>query len=275
VRTNDAQVANNLAAKDVAGLKSEADLVYQEKPGLSYGSIIPNRQPGFIFSEPRYVKAVSMAIDRQQILDQVFFGIGQVAYGPIAPPHFAFDPAFTPYAKADPEGAKKLVAEVGKGPLKFEMLVSAGDAQNLQLAQLIQAQLKKADITLDINVLQFNEILKLQTDKAFKGTTLIGWSGRIDPDLNVYDFVYTKRPNNDGLYSNPQVDKLLDEQRSTSDQAKRKDALRKAEQIFVVDDPARIWYRFGVAQLLTAKKLQGLEPYPDQLIRFQYAWLKK
>ncbi len=274
IRTNDAQVSNNVAAKDVAALKTESDLVYREIPGLSYGSIIPNRAPGFIFNEARYVKAVSMAIDRQQILDQVFFGIGAVAYGPIAPPHFAYDKAFKPYEKADPEGAKKLVAEVGRGPLKFEMLVSSGDAQILQLAQLIQAQLKKADITLDINVLQFNEILKLQTDHAFKGTTLVGWSGRIDPDLNVYDFVYTKRPNNDGLYSNPQVDKLLDDQRSTTDQAKRKDALRKAEQIFAVDDPSRIWYRFGVAQLLTVKKLQGLEPYPDQLIRFQYAWFK-
>ena len=43
----------------------------------------------------------------------------------------------------------------------------------------------------------------------------------------------------------------------------------------VVDDPARIWYRFGVAQLVTTKKVQGLEPYPDQIARFQYASLTK
>ena len=64
-------------------------------------------------------------------------------------------------------------------------------------------------------------------------------------------------------------------QRQTSDEAKRKAALRAAEKIYVVDDPARIWYRFGVAQLLTVKKLTGLEPYPDQIIRFQFAKLAK
>jgi len=105
--------------------------------------------------------------------------------------------------------------------------------------------------------------------------TLVGWSGRVDPDGNTYDHVYSKRPFNDSSYSNPQVDQLLDDERATSDTAKRKEDFRKAEQTYVVDDPARIWYRFGVSQLLTVKKLKGLEPYPDQLLRLQYAYLEK
>ena len=55
----------------------------------------------------------------------------------------------------------------------------------------------------------------------------------------------------------------------------RKEALRKAEQITVVEDPARVWFRFGVAQLLTTKKVTGLDVYPDQIVRFQYAQLTK
>jgi hypothetical protein len=51
--------------------------------------------------------------------------------------------------------------------------------------------------------------------------------------------------------------------------------LRKAEQIYVFDDPARAWFRFGVAQMLTSTKLQGLQPYPDQIPRFQFASLAK
>lgn len=275
LKTGDAHVGNNIAGKDVAGVKAEGSLVYQEKPGLSFASIIPNRAKGFAFEDARYVRAVSMAVDRDEIQEKVFFGVGAVGYGPIAPPHFAFDTGFKPFPKADPEGAKKLVAEVGKGPLAFELLVASGDPQTLQLAQLIQSQLAKADIKVELKQLQFSEILKLQDEKKFPGATLIGWSGRIDPDGNTYDHVYTKRPFNDSSYSNAEVDKALDEQRSTTDQAKRKAALRKAEQIMVVDDPARIWYRFGVSQLVTVKALQGLEPYPDQLIRFQFAWLKK
>jgi peptide/nickel transport system substrate-binding protein len=275
VRTNDAQVANGVAPKDVAGLKTDTSVVYQEKPGLSFGSLIPNEKAGFVFNERRYVKAVSMALDRKEILDTVFFGIGTVGYGTIAPSHFAYDPSFKPFEKPDPEGAKKLVKEVGPGKLQFELLVPSGDATTLQLAQLMKAQLQKADIQMDITQLQFAEILKLQNDHAFKGLTLVGWSGRIDPDGNTFDHVYTGRPFNDSSYTNKDVDKLLDEERATTDQEKRKTALRAAEKIFAVDDPARIWYRFGVALLLTVPKFKGLEPYPDQIVRFQYGWLQR
>jgi peptide/nickel transport system substrate-binding protein len=276
VRTGQVQATNSITGKDVPTVKNDPDLVYQQVPGISWNSLVPNRAKGFVFEEGRLIKAVSMAIDRTEILEKgPAQGIGVVGWGPIAPSHFAFDANFKPFPKADAEGAKKLVAEVGKGPLKFELLVSSGDPPTLQLAQLIQDQLKRADITADIKTLLFNEIVKLQQDHKHLGMTLINWSGRIDPDGNVYDFNYTGRPNNDSSYSNKEVDKLLDDSRSATDPAKRKELLLKAQQIFVVDDPARVWYSYGVAQLLTAKAVQGIEPYPDQLPRLQTAWLQR
>ena len=275
MKTGDAQFCNNVSPNDVAAVKTDSTMKYLEVPGYEYGSLVPNRKQGFIFNEGRYVKAVSAAIDRKEIIDKAFFGVSSVGYGSIAPAHFAFDPNFKPFEKPDPEAAKKLVADVGKGPLSFEFLVSAGDPALLQQVQLIQAQLRKADIDAQITSLEFAQILQQQSDHSFKGLTYIGWSGRVDPDGNTYDFNYTGRPLNDSSYSNADVDKLLDEQRQTSDEAKRKAALRKAEQIFVVDDPARVWFRFGVSQHLTSTKLDGLPPYPDRIPRFQTATLAK
>ena len=275
LRTGDAQIGNNIAAKDVAGLKNDSSLIYIEKPAYSWGSLLPNRKPGFLFEEGRYVKAVSMAIDRQEILDKVFFSVGTVGYGTIAPSHFAYDANFKPFERPDPEAAKQLVQQVGKGPLSFELLISSGDPVLVQRAQLIQAQLKKADIDAQISQLEFAQVLKVQSDHTFSGMSDIGWSGRIDPDGNTYDQLYTGRPNNDSSYSNPDVDRLLDEERTTSEEARRREALRKAEQIYVVDDPARAWYRFGVAQIAAVNTLQGIEAYPDQIIRFQNVALKK
>ena len=275
VKTGDAHVANNIAGKDIAGVKSDSTLTYSEVPGLAFDSLVPNRKAGFVFSESRYVKAVSMALDRREIIEKAFFGSGSVGYGTIAPSHFAYEPNFTPFEKADPDGAKRLIADVGKGPLAFEFLVPSGDPNLLQQATLIQAQLRKADIDAQIAQLEFAQILKQQTDKVFKGITYVGWSGRVDPDGNTYDFNYTGRPNNDGSYSNADVDRYLDQQRQTTDEAARKDALRKAEQIFVVDDPARAWFRFRVAQLLTSKKLVGMPVYPDSLPRLHLAALQK
>jgi peptide/nickel transport system substrate-binding protein len=275
IKTGDAQYINDVSPKDVASVKNDSAMSYKEVPGLSFGSLVPNRKDGFIFNEGRYVKALSMAIDRQELLDKAFFGVGVVGYGTIAPAHFAYDPNFKPFAKPDPDGAKALVSAVGKGPLSFEFLVPSGDPALLQQAQLVQAQLRKADIDAQIAQVEFAEILKQQTDHVFKGLTYIGWSGRIDPDGNTYDFNYTGRPNNDGSYSNPDVDKLLDQQRQARDEATRKTALRQAEQIFAVDDPARTWFRFGVAQQLTTTQVQGLSPYADQIPRFQLAALSK
>src|SRR5918911_3665756 len=122
VRTGNADIMNNIAGKDVAAAKNESSLTYAGKPGLAFDSFSPNRKEGFVFSEPRYVKAVSMAIDRQEILEKVFLGVGTIGYGTIAPAHFAYDPNFKPFEKADPEGAKQLIQQVGK-PLSFELLV--------------------------------------------------------------------------------------------------------------------------------------------------------
>ena len=275
VRTGDAQVANNVPGNDIATLKTEPDLSYVEGPNYGYDSLIPNRSKGFVFEEGRYVRAVSLAIDRKEILDKVFFGVGQVGYGAVAPSHFAYDAGFKPFEKPDAAAAKKVVDEVGKGPLKFELLVTAGSSVNLQLAQLLKAQLAKADITMDITTLQFAEILKLQDACTFKGMTLVGWSGRVDPDGNVYSHIYTKAPNNNSCWSNAKVDQLLDDTRAQNDEAKRRASFQAAEKIYVVDDPYRVWYRFRNSQLLTRKTLQGLEPYPDGLLRLQFAWLKK
>jgi peptide/nickel transport system substrate-binding protein len=274
MKTGDAQIANNIAPKDVAGAKSDSSMTYAQIPGLAWDSLVPNSKAGFPFEDHRTIKAVSMAIDRQELMDKVFLGVGTVGYGTIPPSSFAYDANFKPFEKPDLEGAKKLISDVGKGPLGFELLVPSGDPFLVQIGSILQAQLKKADIAMELKQLEFAQILKAQTEHSFAGMTQVGWSGRIDPDPNTSDFLVTGRPNNDSSYSNADIDKLMADQRAEGDQAKRKDLLRKAEQIYVVDDPARIWYRFGVSQLAISNKISGLQPYPDQIIRFQYASIK-
>ncbi len=277
LRTGQVQVINLLAGKDVPATKSDSTLNYQEVGSFAWSSMIPNEAAGFVFNEKRYVKAVAMAIDRQEILDKgpTQGNLGLVGWGPIAPAHFAYDANFKPFPKADPDGAKKLVAEVGKGALKFELLVSSGDAATLQLAQLIQAELAKADITADIKTQLFNDIVTLQQSHKHLGMTLIGWSGRLDPDGNSYDFVVTGKTNNDSSYSNAKVDDLMNQQRAEADPAKRKTFLQQAQQIFVVDDPARVWFQFGISPLVTAKSVTGMQVFADRIPRFETAQLAK
>ncbi len=276
LRTGDAQVINGVSGKDVPAIKADTSLNYQDVGSFSWDSLIPNETAGFIFSERRYVKAVAMAIDRDELLQKgPAQGVGLAGWGPISPAHFAYDPNFKPWPKADPEGAKKLVAEVGKGPLKFELLVQSGSAATLQQAQLIQSQLAKADIVADIKTQLFNDIVTLQQAKKHTGMTNVGWSGRLDPDGNTYDFVVAGKPNNDSGYTNAKVDDLMNQQRAEPDPAKRKTLLQQAQQIYVVDDPARVWLGFGVSPIVTVKNLLGFTAYPDRIPRFQTGYLQK
>src|SRR6266849_3861463 len=276
LRTGNAQIGNSVTGKDVPSVKADPTLTYLEVGSFAWNSLVPNEAPGFIFSDHRLVKAVAMALDRDEILQKgPAQGVGLVGWGPISPAHFAYDAGFKPWPKADIEGAKKLVAEVGKGPLKFELLVSSGDPATLQTAQLIQAQLAKADITADIKTQLFNDIVKLQMDHKHLGMTFVGWSGRLDPDGNTYDFVVTGSPNNDSSYSNPKVDDLMKQQRAESDPGKRKTLLQQAQQIFVGDDSARVWFQFGISPLVTAKEVTGMQVYADRIPRFDTAQLSK
>ncbi len=276
LRTGDLQIINQLNGKDVPAVQSDPTLTYQQVGSFSWNSLVPNEAPGYIFNEKRYVKAVAMAIDRDEILAKgPAQGVGLVGYGPISPAHFAFDASFKPWPKADPEGAKKLVASVGPNPLKFELLVQSGSPASLQEAQLIQAQLAKADIVADIKTQLFNDIITLAQSHKHPGIAIYGWSGRLDPDGNTYDFVVANSPNNDSSYSNDQVTTLMKQERAESDPAKRKALLTQAQQIYVVDDPARVWYGFGVSPIVSIKKLIGMESYPDRIPRFQTAQLQK
>jgi peptide/nickel transport system substrate-binding protein len=276
LRTGNAQVLNLINGKDVAAVKADPTLVYQEVGSFAFDSLIPNEAPGFIFNEKRYVKAVAMALDRDELNQKgPRQGVGLIGWGPISPAHFAWDANFKPWPKADLEGAKKLVAEVGKGPLKFELLISSGDPAGLQRAQLIQAQLAKADITADIKTQLFNDIVTLQQAHKHLGMTDIGWSGRLDPDGNTYDFVVTGGAQNDSSYSNAKVDELMKAQRAESDPAKRKALLLQAQQIFVVDDPSRVWTGHSISAITSVKNLTGMESYADRIPRFQTAQLGK
>ena len=95
---------------------------------------------------------------------------------------------------------------------------------------------------------------------------MLDWSGRIDPDGNSYVFHNSKAPQNDGGYSNPDVDKALDDARLVTDPAQRKSIYEKMTKIVLEDEPLIYLYH---RKLLIAHttKLEGYRQMPDGLVR--------
>lgn len=271
LKTGDLDISFVVPAKDYASLKTGNELALKEMPGLSFASIELNTQSD-PFRTKELRQAVAEALDREQILKTVFFGIGQVAYGPIPPPSWAYDPTFKPYS-GSADKAKEYLKAGGKAEgFTFEMKISSGSPTTTQLAQLMKDQLAKANITMNITQLEFTKIVDDQQKGNFQAT-LVGWSGRIDPDGNIYNQFHTGGSLNDPKYSSKAVDDLLDQARAEGDQAKRKGLYIQAQKA-LVEDASFVFYRFGPALMLTRPAVVGMELYPDQIMRFATGSLK-
>ena len=257
-------MARVVAGKDVDAVRSDSTLVYKSTPGLGYQGFELNVSAP-PFNDPAKAKAVALAVDRAQILKTVFFNNGVVSYGPITPASWAFDPSEKVYDKPDPEKAKASASG-------FSFTLKTGNTQDaLQTGQLIQAQLLKAGITVNLLPEDFGKLtLETRVQHQFDAA-LSGWSGRIDPDGNMFAFWHTGGSFNDARYSNPQVDQLLEQARATTDQAKRKQIYQDAQRMIAQAGVYVFTYDPNVAQI-SSKKVQNFTLVPDGINRLAEVW---
>jgi peptide/nickel transport system substrate-binding protein len=277
LRTGQADVMFDVARGDLTLAKSESNLVVQSAPASGFLFALVNHKKGFVFEDSRLLKAVNMAVDRQELIRVAYAGEGIPAYGPVVPQLFAFDPNFKPYEKPDVEGAKRLIQQVGKGPLTFEILYISGDPDGLQALQLLQAQLKKADITMNLRGVTAAQSTAEFTAGSFPGMygiTTIG-NNQPDPDVALTSVLVKGGRNNVVAYENAEIEKLILEQRATTDEAKRREVIRKIEQIAVVDDPAHLFLIFPNVYMLSAKNVKGVAPHPAGRPTWERAWLDR
>ena len=136
-----------------------------------------------------------------------------------------------------------------------------------QEAEVIQSMVKEAGFDVKLNLIEFAASLQAATRGEFQAY-LIGWSGRADPDGNMFAFLTTGSTQNDGHYSNPALDKALNDARRNVDFAYRRDHYDTALQILRQDMPL-IYLLSPVNVVGMSTKLTGFRPVPDGMIRLQ------
>ena len=151
-------------------------------------------------------------------------------------------------------------------PIAVDFMVPQG-AENKAISEVVQAMAAEAGIDMKIRVTEFATSLKMGEVGDYQAY-LIGWSGRTDPDGNLYSFHACNAPNNNGGYCNADVDKLLNEARTFSDPAKRKPVYEKVAKALLTEGQGHIIYLYH-RQVLIAQttKLDGFVPVPDGLVR--------
>ena len=260
-----------IAPKDVEAPKKDTSLRFSDVPSLGFTYIaLHHAKPPFDNKALR--QAVAFCFNREAINEVVFFGTGKVGQTPIPPSSWAYDASVQPY-KQDYERARAKLTEGGKpGGFSFTLLVT-NSPEGVQLAEAYKSQLAEAKIVANIELLEFGTLLDRSNKGNFEALSL-GWSGRADPDGNLYNYYHSQGGNNRGEYKNPEVDKLLDQARAVSDQGERKRLYTEATKI-IADDVPQVFIRFPAEIKVWLPAVQGFTHVPDGMMRMTNVSLKK
>lgn len=257
--------------KDTAAVKADPSLRYKDLPGLGYNYIVFNeaKEP---FKSKELRQAISYAIDRGAIAKSVFFDVATALDVVFPSSVWAADPAYHPYLKRDLNRAKQLLAQAGKpNGYAFALMTTAGDPNTQQTAELIKDQLKEAGIEMQIQPLEFAKLTQALTAGEHEAG-VIGWNATYDPDDWVYNHFSTKGSLNlRSHYSNPEVDRLLEQARTTLDPARRKPLYQQAQQLFMGDAVFCVLYDRNTADLCTSK-VQNYPLGPTPAVGVSRVW---
>ncbi len=285
LKSGDVQVIDRVAATDVDALTAEANLQLLTSDSLGYqgitinignvngvgkpGGTLPANLASPMSSDPRVRQAFEMSIDRAAINTVVFRGKFSPACGPISPGSPYSSEAAQACPKYDPAAAKALLAQAGVAtPFKISMIIG-NTPEAARLGQAVQAQVKDGGFDLQLVPTEFASSLT-QTDKGDYQMFAIGWSGRVDPDGNISNFVTTLGSQNNNGYTNSDVDRWLGQTRTSTDVAARKDLFGQVITQLHKDLPIIYLYRVknftGVSRATV-----GVQMYGDGLMRFVHS----
>ena len=262
-------LVERVLATDLKEVRSDPRLKLSSALELGYQGLTINVGNGPkannpLGSNPKVRQALSYAIDREALTQVVFNGEFVPGNQWVNPEHPYYQQRF-PVPKRDVAKAKALLKEAGvNGPIPIDFMVP-NNPETRQVAEVIQAMAAEVGFDMKIRVTEFATSLKQAEQGEFQAY-LVGWSGRTDPDGNLYIFYATKAPQNNSGYSNPGVDTLLGEARTVSDPAKRKAIYEKVASILQNEGPILYLYHRKVLIAHTAK-LEGYRQMPDGLVR--------
>ncbi len=219
------------------------ELVEQAGPHVWFLILNAREEP---FSDKRVRQAANYAIDKEALVNDVLEGTAEVAAGPI-PPAFAwaYDDALQPYPH-DPEKARALLSEAGVENPAVTFYVTEGGSGMLDpipMATAIQADLEEVGFDVAIETYEWNTFLG-QVNPGLEGKAdmaEMAWMTN-DPDTLPYLTLRTEAwPEqggfNSGYYSNEEVDRLLEEARTSTDQDERAELYRQVQEIVHEDAP--------------------------------------
>jgi peptide/nickel transport system substrate-binding protein len=271
LRAGQLDIIERMAGSDVPSLKNDSRFKVARITEIGYQGITINvgksdlAQKNPLGKDAKVREAFELALDRDGIVQVAMDDEADIGNQWVAPTN-AYYSKNVPIPKRDVARAKALLAEAGVANPSFTLVTpTTSDAQ--KIAQIVQAMVKDAGFDVKIQSTEFATSLDM-ADKGQFEAYVLAWSGRADPDGNLYSFDFCKAPLDYAGYCKPEVDELLNRSRSALDPAERKKIYEQIAAIVLKDRP--IVYLFHRHWLWAhTAKLSGLRTIPDGLVRVQ------
>ena len=235
------------------------------------------------FADRKVRQAIAHAVNKKELVEGVLFGLGQEAIGPYKPGTWVYNPD-VPKFPYDPAKAKGLLAEAGwrpggdgtleKGGKKFlfTVLTNAGNESRAKAAAILQQNLAAVGIQMEIRTVEWAAFINEFVDKRKFDAVILGWS--VTPDPDQYDIWSSKKTGPKELnfvgFSNPEVDRLLEDGRRTFDIEKRRMAYFRIQEILAEELPYVFLYVPDSLPTVHGR-FHGIEPAP---IGISYNFIK-
>ena len=260
-----------VGTSDITGLKTDNRFKISRITEIGYQGITINvgkselAQKNPLGKDPRVREAFELALDRDGIAQVAMDGEADVGNQWVAPSN-AFYVKNLPVPKRDVAKAKALLQAAGvPNPSVNLMTPTTSDAQ--RIAQVVQSMVKEAGFDVKIQSTEFATSLNM-ADKGDFEAYVLAWSGRADPDGNIFSFAACKQPLNYSGFCKQEVDDLLTRSRTTLDPAERKKIYGEIAAILLKDRPDIYLFHRHWLWAYT-NKLSGLRTIPDGLVRVQ------
>lgn len=263
LEANEVQVAENLPPDKLAALKENKDLQVVYTPTLRVDSLVMNfRNP--LMQNKKFREALSLAIDRQGIVDNLLAGTTKAANSISPPGTIGYDASLPVYAY-DPEKAKALLAESG---YKGEVLKVGGPigrySMDKQVTEAIGGMLQAIGVNVEVETLAFSSYIakynEAAYDLAFIGQTDFTISPHKHWDTLFYSPVAINK------YSNPDMDKIIEEATGELDDAKAVELYRKAQALEHENFGGALPLYYEPQLIGLSAKVEGFVPRLDEYI---------
>ena len=258
-----------VASSDMEKIRNEKKLKTARITEIGYQGITINvgkseqAKKNPLGRDARVREAFELSLDRQGLV-QVVMDNEATAGNQWVAPNSSFYAKNVPLPKRNIERAKALLKEAGVTNPSFTLVTpTTSDAQRIAL--VVQAMAREAGFDVKIQAAEFATSLDM-ADKGNFEAYVLAWSGRADPDGNIYSFDACKQPLNYAGYCDAETDALLNQSRALRDPAQRKKIFEQVAARVLNERPIVYLYHRNWLWAYNPK-LTGVREIPDGLLR--------